>query len=159
MYLYVLKTFKIVIVKLCEPLIIRVMKVSPRGNGYLKNSAFPDLSSSYNGFCEVTWSCACGCWCFRAVALVLKLVEKPLWHCVCKLLSPDWWLISQAWGPAPKLLSFCKELALLFLPVHSASTSVENSSRLAWLFSIAKHSLLFACQQQLLLLVSTGTLC
>lgn len=46
MYLYVLKTFKIAIVKLCDPLIIRVMKVSPIGNGYLKNSAFPDLSSS-----------------------------------------------------------------------------------------------------------------
>lgn len=52
MYIYVIKTFEIAIMKLCDPLIIKVMKISPIGNGYWKNSAFPDLSSSGNCLCE-----------------------------------------------------------------------------------------------------------
>lgn len=156
-----LRTPKIVIVKLCESQ-IRLLKVSLFGNGYLKNFSTscpsPDFSSSYNCLYEVAWSWVYGCWWFRAVALVLNLVEKLLWNCIFKLLATDWWVISRAQGPAPKPLS-CKEPALQFLPVHFASTLWKTHPRPAWISSIAKYSSLCACQQQLLLLVSTGTLC
>lgn len=132
LYVYVLKTSQILLVELCESQ-IRLLKVNLIGNGYLKKSSTswpcPDLSSCYNCLHEVARSWAGGCWCFRAVALVLKLGEKLLWSCVCTLLAPDWQVISRAQDPAPKTLSFWKEPALPFLPVYSTSSSVKNSSK------------------------------
>lgn len=165
LHVFVLKTSKIVIVKLHESQ-MRLLKVSVIGNGYLKNSSTfwpsPDFSSCRNCLCEVAWSRVYACWCFRAVVLVLKLVEKRLWNCVGQLLAPDWWVVSWASGPAPQPLSFCKEPALSFLPAQHCFLHPllwKTPLRSACLSSIIKHSSLCACQQQFLLLVSTGIVC
>ena len=146
----------------------KIIRVSLIGNGYLKNSSTPwpspEYSSSYKCLYEVAWGWAYGCWYFRA--LILKAIESTHIEAgretaVRLPMQAGWRVISQGWGPAPKPLSFCKEPVLPFLPVQCCVLRPllwKTHPRPACLSSIIKRSSLHTCQQQLLLLMSIGTL-